>query len=89
MSDEPLHEKQKIAAIAMECFTAMANRIEDNLRNGFAGAFVIVAPDGSLKETLLLNHEPNPAMLWALVEAAANQAKYEMDTQQNQWERRR
>jgi hypothetical protein len=52
-------------------FRAQAEQIDRNAGGSFAGAFVIVAPDGKVSSTLLLDATPNPAAFWSLVQTKA------------------
>ena len=50
-------------------FTKMAERIDANDRNEFAGAYVIVGPDGEAVTALMLDDEKDPGMFWGAVKA--------------------
>lgn len=64
---------------AISAFEKMANRISRNMSSEFAGAFVIVSPNGDVKELLLLNDKPDPAMFWSNAEVTCQIAKAEID----------
>lgn len=52
-------------------FRAMAERIDLNRDQAFGGAFVIMAPDGTCHEMLLLDGGQFPAVFWSLVQTRA------------------
>lgn len=54
------------AALLAERFRAMADSIQNNAKEGFGGAFVIVPPDGGGNpiETLVLANSPDLALFW-------------------------
>ena len=58
MSDAPPREKSPD-----EYFEGMARRIVVNTHSDFAGAFVVCVPGIEPMEMLLLNPDPNPAIL--------------------------
>lgn len=60
-------------------FTRMAQKIVDNLSNGFAGAFVIVAPDGSHHDLLVLDSHASPSLFWSAVKVRVDIALAELD----------
>lgn len=63
-------------------FAAMAERIKANAGDAFGGAFVIVAPDGSLLSTLILDPSSNPAMFWGTIKGKADIALSELEQQE-------
>lgn len=63
-------------------FRAMAEKIDLNRDNGFAGAFVIVAPNGEVEATLMLDGKPNDASFWALITSKAQIAIAEAEANQ-------
>ncbi len=65
-------------------FRAQADQIDRNAGGSFAGAFVIVAPDGTVSSTLLLDATPNPAAFWSLVQTKAAIAIAEAEADQRQ-----
>jgi len=48
-------------------FSRMADKVVANLSNGFAGAAVIVLPNGETIEVLLLDSEASPALILSSV----------------------
>lgn len=65
-------------------FRAMGDKIEANAGNGFAGAFVIVGPDGAVETMLMLDEKPNPSAFWSLVTTKAQIAIAEAEANQRQ-----
>jgi len=63
-------------------FDEMSARIGKNDPADFAGAFVIVAPDGKSKSTLLLDNSQSAAAFWALLQSTAQIALTEIDAQE-------
>jgi len=63
-------------------FRRVADRIDRNQDAPFAGAFVIVTPDGSVEELLLLDKTANPAVFWSIVKTKAEIAIAEIDEHQ-------
>jgi hypothetical protein len=63
-------------------FRSMADKIDTNRNNGFAGAFVIVGPNGEVEATLILDGKPSEASFWALVSTKASIAIAEAEAQQ-------
>jgi hypothetical protein len=52
-------------------FRAQADRIDLNRGPNFAGAFVIVDPDGNIEATLLLDDKADPAIFWSIIQTKA------------------
>lgn len=67
-----------------EPFARMASRIEHNDLPGerFGGAFVIVDPEGNIKELLMLDNNQSPAMFWSNVKTIAEMAIAELEERQ-------
>ena len=63
-------------------FKEMAERIEKNAEEGFAGAYVIVSPDGDGKEVLILNRKADAAQFWGLLKVTCDIALAEIAQQQ-------
>lgn len=59
-------------------FREMADKIDLNAGNGFAGAFVVVTPDGEAHDTLLLDTRANAAAFWSLLQTRAQIALTEI-----------
>lgn len=78
MSDAPTVEPPDHAAP----FREQADRIDLNRGPKFAGAFVIVAPNGEIESTLLLDDKPNAAAFWSLVQTKAAIAIAEAEADQ-------
>lgn len=66
--DEP---EASVPAKAADALNAMADKVRLNASNGYGGAFVIAAPDGTLQELLLLDNTQDLARFWSLVQSAA------------------
>lgn len=77
MSDLEATE-DKIPYKAADTLNAMADKVRLNASNGFGGAFVIAAPDGTLHELLLLDNTQDLARFWSLVQSAAVMAIAEL-----------
>ena len=60
-------------------FTQMAARLARN-PDEFAGAYVIVAPDGSVISTAIINPEGDEASFWGFVSSAVQIAGTEAQT---------
>ena len=60
-------------------FEVMAARIRDNAAHPFGGAFVIVAPDGTSQDLLLLDSRQAAAQFWALLQSRVQIAIAEND----------
>lgn len=60
-------------------FRKQADQIDLNAGNNFAGAFVIVDPDGNVEATLLLDEKANPAVFWSLIQTKAQIALAEAE----------
>ena len=65
-------------------FRTMADKIDLNADNGFAGAFVIVAPNGDVEATLILDGKANDAAFWSIVTTKAQIAIAEAEANQQQ-----
>ncbi len=52
-------------------FLEMAAKIDRNLKADFAGAFVIVAPDGSVASLLTLDPSASPVIMWSNIQTKA------------------
>ena len=63
-------------------FQAMAERIEHNDARDFAGAFVIMPPDGQPIEYLALNPKQDAAAFWGAVQAHVQRVMAEMEEKQ-------
>jgi len=63
-------------------FETMAARIRKNADEGFAGAFVVVAPDGESIENLFLNNTGDPVIFWTNLKTMAEMAIDEMTQKQ-------
>lgn len=59
-------------------FDEMSARIHRNDAADFAGAFVIVTPDGKSKSTLLLDNSQSAAAFWGLLQSTAQIALAEI-----------
>lgn len=60
-------------------FEEMAARVRKNADEGFAGAFVVVSPDGENIQQLFLNNSQHPAMFWAALKSVAEIKINEID----------
>ena len=60
----------------------MADRITRNAPEDFAGAFVIVAPDGTQKSALILDNTQSPAAFWGTLISTAQIALNEINDQE-------
>ena len=83
-------EKQSQPQLASGSLRAMADKIDLNHENGFAGAFVIAPPEGEPIELLLLNNQQSPAVFWSLLKTTAEMALVEIqenEKQQGGWGR--
>lgn len=65
-----------------EAFELMAARIRKNADEGFAGAFVVVSPDGEIISNLFLNSAKDIAMFWANLKMVAESAIDEVTRKQ-------
>jgi hypothetical protein len=65
-------------------FRRMADKIDTNRENGFAGAFVIVAPDGSAHSALLLDDAADAAMFWSTIKTRVDIAIGEIEANERQ-----
>ena len=63
-------------------FDEMSARIERNDAGDFAGAFVIVTPDGKSKSLLLLDNSQSAAAFWGLLKSTAEIALQEVEDEQ-------
>ena len=59
-------------------FDEMSARIAKNDPEDFAGAFVIVTPDGKSKSLLVLDNSQSAAMFWGLLQSTAQIALNEI-----------
>ncbi len=75
MSDSPQAAQPDHAAP----FRDLADKIELNRDNGFAGAFVITPPDGDTQVMLLLDNAGNSAVFWSILKTRADIALAEID----------
>ena len=73
MSDTPNHATP---------FRAMADKIDLNRDSGFAGAFVIVGPNGEVEATLMLDEKANAAAFWSLIATKSQIAIAEAEAEQ-------
>jgi hypothetical protein len=62
-----------------EAFIAMADRIKKNSAEDFAGAFVIVSPDGTTKQSLILDNSQSAAAFWGVLMSTAQIALAEIE----------
>lgn len=69
-----------------EVFSEMAARINRNDPKEFGGAFVIVAPDGSVLDHASISTEPDLASFWSHVSSIVQIATAEVMNQQTQIE---
>jgi hypothetical protein len=67
-----------------EFFAKMAAKIKDNENNGFAGAFVIVPPEGAAQDMLMLDSSANPSIFWSTLKVRVEIALAELDAEQRQ-----
>lgn len=65
-------------------FLAMADRIEMNRDQPFAGAVVIVPPDGAKTIELLLLTEADQAMFWSMIKTKAEIRMQELANEEAQ-----
>lgn len=63
-------------------FEMMAARVRKNVDEGFAGAFVLVAPDGEIIENLFINNTADMAMYWGNLKMIAEMAIDEVTRKQ-------
>lgn len=59
-------------------FSDMAARVKHNTATEFGGAFVIVAPDGTVMESLVLDSKPDTAHFFMLLSTKIQQALEEI-----------
>lgn len=72
-------------------FADMAMRIDMNAEADFAGAFVVVPPEGEAITLLVLDNRKNAAVFWGLLKSHAEIALREIDMAQREsqgWGRR-
>lgn len=62
-----------------EPFRRVAEKIEINKDNGFAGAFVIVPPEGEPQDMLLLDSSASPVIFWSTLKTRVDIALAELD----------
>ena len=60
-------------------FRLMADRIDLNKGEGFAGAFVLMPPDGEAIQTLLLDNIGHAAVFWSMLKTQCLMALDEID----------
>lgn len=60
-------------------FRRVAEKIEINKDNGFAGAFVIVPPQGEPQDMLLLDSSASPVIFWSTLKTRVDIALEELD----------
>lgn len=77
MTYDPNAPAQPITNMAAP-FDEMSARIARNDAADFAGAFVIVTPDGKSKSTLLLDNSQSAAAFWGLLQSTAQIALNEI-----------
>lgn len=65
-------------------FVAMAERINLNADQSFAGAVCIVPPNGEPPVEILLLTAPDPAMFWSLIKTKAEVAIQELAAKEQQ-----
>lgn len=71
--------QETVPAKAARLFREMALAVDTN-RAAFAGAFVIVSPDGVVKKMLMVNDEPEAAMFWSNAEMMCKMAVSEAES---------
>ena len=81
MSDAPAPSLPVVGAAVLR---AMAEKLDTNRENGFGGCFLLIPPDGTIKELMLLNNSPDLAMFWSLVQTTAQIALQELQDDQRQ-----
>lgn len=81
MTYDPNHPAQPALSVdnLCEAFDEMSARIRKNDATDFAGAFVIVTPDGKAKSTLLLDNSQSAAAFWGLLQSTAQIALQEIE----------
>lgn len=84
MSGDIYEDGAKPSADYAATFRSVADKIDLNASNGFAGAFVIAPPGAEPKELLLLNNVSDPAMFWSLVKSTAEMAMMEIEREEAQ-----
>ena len=60
-------------------FRLMADRIDLNAGQGFAGAFVLMPPDGEAIQTLLLDNIGHAAVFWSMLKTQCQMALDDID----------
>lgn len=63
-------------------FRRVADKIDLNISNGFGGAFVVVAPDGSVHDLLILDSNATPAIFYSTLQTRVQIALAEIEDQQ-------
>ena len=79
MSDAPLPPPPPDHAAP---FRRTADKIDLNVMNGFGGAFVIVAPDGTTHDLLILDSSATPAIFYSTLQTRVQIALAEIEDQQ-------
>lgn len=72
-------DESDLAAVAAEFFTSMASRIQANSGAEFAGAVVVVPPEGNPIEMLIVDPTRNPAVFWSTVKSLVDMKIAEND----------
>lgn len=65
-------------------FRRVADKVETNRDNGFAGAFVIVPPDGEPQDLLLLDGNASPIIFWSTLKTRVDIALAELEQNERQ-----
>lgn len=65
-------------------FRQIADDIERNASATLGGVFLLIAPDGSATDALLIGQNPDEAMFWSLVSAKVQLALAEAESKQKQ-----
>ena len=71
-----------------DAFLAMAAKISRNLPEDFGGAFVLVSPDGSPVEMLILDSRKDPVAFWATASSVIKQVIDNLSAPTSAWGRR-
>lgn len=65
-------------------FKLMAGKIERNGGVDFGGAFVLVPPEGTVVDLLILDSNATPAVFWSLIQTKAQIALAELEADSRQ-----
>ena len=77
MSDLPAETPQW--SIAADLLRAMADKIDMNAKNGFAGAAVIIPPSGNCISSLILDKNADLALFWSSIQTRLQIALAEIE----------